>query len=131
MAWPKGKSGNPKGRTAGVEIIRQLLDPHREDLIAKLVELAKAGDTVALRICFDRIAPPPRAESPPVDIPGLADAETMSDKARAIITACGNASISPDTASMLLGAIANAARIIEADELAERIAALEDRSFDR
>ncbi len=96
-----------------------------------MVQLAKAGDTVALRICFDRIAPPPRAESPPVKIPGLADAVTMSDKARAIISACGNGEISPDTASMLLGAIANASRIIEADELADRIAVLEERSINQ
>ena len=53
----------------------------------------------------------------------------MSDKARVIISAVGNAIISADTASLLLGAIANAAKIVETDELAERIAALEGRDL--
>ena len=115
---------------SGVEILRQMLDPHRPELITKAVELAKTGDVAALRLCFDRIAPPPRSEAAPVEIPGLIEASTMSDKARAIIDACGSGNISPDTASMLLGAIANAARIIESDELSARIAALEERRAD-
>lgn len=104
-----------------------MLAPHSTELIAKAVELALAGDTKALRLCVERIAPMPRAESPRVSIPGIALAASMSDKARSIVDAAGNAAISPDTAAMLLTAIANAARIIEADELASRIAALEAR----
>lgn len=105
--------------------MRQLLVPHRESLVKKAVELALAGDTVALRICMDRIAPPLRNEAAPVSIPGIALATSMSDKARAIVDAVGEGLISPDTAAILLGAMANAAKIIEADELAARIAALE------
>lgn len=129
MTWKKGQSGNPKGRTPGVERVRQLLDPKRDKLVQKAVELALAGDTVALRLCMERIAPPPRAETPPVEIPGLAEAVTMSDKARALLDAAGRGSISPDTAALMLGAIANAAKIIETDELADRIAALEVRDL--
>ncbi len=77
----------------------------------------------------DRIAPPPRAESAPVSIPGIALAGSMSDKARAIIDAVGNAVISPDAAGVLLWAIASASKIIEADELASRITALEARDI--
>ena len=123
--WKPGQSGNPLGRTAGVERVRQMLDPHRVELVAKAVQLALAGDTHALRICMDRIAPLPRAESPPVSIPGVALGSTMSDKARAIVDAVGAGLISPDAAAMLLGAMANASRIIEGDELAARIARLE------
>lgn len=127
--WKAGQSGNPLGRPTGVERVRQLLDPHREELIQKAVAMALSGDTVALRICIDRIAPPPRAESAPVSIPGIALAGSMSDKARAIIDAVGNAVISPDAAGVLLGAIASATKIIEADELASRITALEARDI--
>nr|WP_301101093.1 hypothetical protein [Propionivibrio sp.] len=111
-----------------MEKVRQLLDPHREELVAKAVEMAMAGDGIALRLCLDRISPPPRSESPPVRIPGLAAGGSMSDKARAILAAAGKALISPDTATMMLGAIANAAKIIEADELADRITALESKT---
>ncbi|MBU0589457.1 MAG: hypothetical protein KKE95_01135 [Gammaproteobacteria bacterium] len=53
----------------------------------------------------------------------------MSDKARAIVDAAGSSILSPDTAAVLLGAIASAAKIIEIDDLAARIAALEAREL--
>lgn len=124
-AWAPGQSGNPKGRPPGIAQVRKLLDPHRDELVQKAVALALAGDTVALRLCIDRLAPLPRAEFSPVVIPGIALAVSMSDKARAILDAAGGAVISPDAAAMLLSAIASVAKIIEADELAARIAALE------
>jgi len=123
--WKPGQSGNPKGRAPLVEHVRKLLNPHREELVRKALTLALEGDTTALKLCLERVAPLPRAELPKIDIPGLAAASTMSDKARCIVDAAGNGIISPDAASMLLGAIASAAKIIETDELAERIAALE------
>ena len=123
--WVPGQSGNPGGRTPGVDRVRQLLNPHRESLVQKAVDLALTGDTVALRICMDRIAPLPRAESPLVCIPGIAEGASMSDKARAVVNAVGAGLVSPDAAAMLLGAIANATRIIEGDELEARIARLE------
>lgn len=125
--WKPGQSGNPAGRAPGVERVRQLLKPHSEELVKKAYEMAMAGDTVALRLCIDRIAPPPRAEFALASIPGIALAGSMSDKARAIVDAVGNAVISPDAAAMLLGALASATKIIEADELADRLAALEAR----
>ena len=119
--WKPGQSGNPKGRVPGVERVRKMLDPHSDQLIAKAVELALGGDTKALRLCIERIAPLPRAESPPVSIPGIASGATMSDKARAVLDAVGAKAISPDTAAMLLSAIASATRIIEADELTRQL----------
>ena len=126
--WPKGVSGNPAGRKKGAELVNQLLKPHAKELVIKAKNMALAGDTTALRICIDRIAPPPRNESAPVVIPGIDQANTMSEKAACIVSAMGNAQIGPDTAAMLLGAIASAAKIIETDELAARISALENHA---
>ena len=53
----------------------------------------------------------------------------MSEKARLIVNATGEGIVSPDAAATLLGAIANAAKIIETEELAGRIAALEVRDL--
>lgn len=127
--WKAGQSGNPAGRKPGIERVRQLLDPHREKLVQKALDMALAGDTIALKLCLERLAPLPRSEYERVEVPGLGEAQSMADKARCIVDAAGAGQISADAASMLLGAIASAAKILETDELAERIAALEARDL--
>ncbi len=63
-----GQSGNPKGRTKGARhratlAALALLDGEAEALTRKAVDLALEGDTVALRLCLERIAPP-RKDAP-------------------------------------------------------------------
>ena len=125
--WKPGQSGNPAGRKPGAELVRQLLEPKKKELIDKAVAMALAGDATALRICIDRLAPPMRAESPTVHIPDLKSAPTLALKAEAIVSAVGDGRIGPDAATMLLQAIAAACKVIEFDELQRRIAELERR----
>ena len=58
--WKKGQSGNPNGRAAGSRnratlAIEALLEGEGEALTRKAIELAKAGDMTALRLCLDRL----------------------------------------------------------------------------
>ena len=54
-----GNPGRPKGaRHKTTLAIEALLDGEAEALTRKAIELAKAGDLVALRLCLDRICPP-------------------------------------------------------------------------
>jgi len=63
-----GTSGNPAGRPRGAMnkttlAVQNILAGEGEVLARKAVELALAGDTVALRLCLERIAPA-RKDSP-------------------------------------------------------------------
>ena len=67
MKFKVGESGNPSGRPKGAVSKRtqlsKLLEPHAEELINKAVELAKAGDINALRLCLERLIPKPKEET--------------------------------------------------------------------
>src|SRR6516225_12344096 len=88
MTFVKGQSGNPAGRRPGsrnkvTEFVAGLAGENVEELTRKLIEQARYGNPAALRACFDRIWPKPRApkiafQLPPIrcqaDIPAALDA---------------------------------------------------------
>ncbi len=127
MAFEKGESGNPDGRPRGIRdkrtAMRDLLIPHAPELVAKVVEMAKEGDAAALRICLDRLIPPAKAKDDPVSLPGLT--ESLADNSRAVIKALAAGDLTPEEASSILQSLASQVRIIEADEIEKRLAALE------
>ena len=127
MTWEQGQSGNPAGRPPGVKdkrtAMRELLEPHATELVAKAVEMAKNGDAAALRICIDRLIPPAKAREEPVTLP-LGNG-TLAEKGQAVLTALGEGAIAPDVATAILQGIAAQARIVEVDQIEKRVAALE------
>jgi hypothetical protein len=133
MLFEKGQSGNPAGRPPGIRdkrnAMRELLVPHAAELVAKAVELAKAGDVTALRICLDRLIPPAKAKDDPVSVPGLSG--SLADSGRTVLEALAAEKITPDEAAAILQAIATQARIVEVAEIEKRVTALEQRTAGR
>jgi hypothetical protein len=127
MRFQKGQSGNPAGKPKGAKDkrteLRALLQPHAEALIQKAVDLALAGDTTALRICVDRLIPPIRSDV--VTLPGLEG--SLAEQGKAVLEALARGEITPDAAATILQAIVSQARVVEADELERRVAAIEQR----
>src|SRR5579862_116821 len=127
MGWVRGESGNPAGRPVGARdkrtAMRELLEPHASELIAKAVELALTGDTTALRICIDRLIPPAKVREESVTLP-LGNG-SLAEQGQAVLAALGEGTIAPDVATAILQGIAAQARIVEGDEIEKRLAALE------
>src|SRR5713101_4821288 len=91
-AFRKGRSGNPQGRPPGArnkatETAELLLDGEAEALTRKAVELALAGDAVALRLCLDRIIPPRRGRRVQLGLAPLRGAADLGATMAAITTA--------------------------------------------
>ena len=123
-----GVSGNPKGRTpahARVAKLRENIAAHVPEIIAKLVDSARAGDIAAARLLLERALPPMKPIEAPVtiDMTGA----TLTDKARAVIDAVAGENIGAGQAAHLLAGLGSVAKIIETDELAARVAALEGK----
>ena len=126
--WKPGQSGNPAGRPKGIPNpqarLRGMIDV--EALIKRLSESAAKGNTRAAELLLDRALPPLRAVAEPVQMPGLADAATLTAKAEAIVALAADGKLSPDVATAMISAIGQLAKAAEIDELARRIAALEE-----
>jgi len=122
-----GESGNPDGRPVGSKDkrtqYRELFEPHADDLIQKAIDLALDGDTTCLKMCIDRLVSPFRAKDATITLDDIEG--TLTEKGEKIIAAMGNGEVTPSDASSMLSALAAQARIIEIDDLEQRIKRLE------
>ena len=124
-----GASGNPKGRPAGASAIAKLraeIAKHTPDIIAKQVELAKGGDAQAARLLLERVLPPVKAAEATVRLE--LSGNSLADQGRSILAALAAGTLAPGQAAQLLQALGVQAKLIETDELAARIAAMEGKS---
>ena len=124
-----GQSGNPNGRPKGTPDRRTTLLRELEQDLPALIDALKtnalAGDMQALKLLLDRLLPVRKASQEPVELPLLADAQTLSGKADAVLCAVASGELAPDIGAQLVNAIGTAARVVEISELLERIEALE------
>lgn len=122
-----GASGNPAGRPPMLSPeLRQQLEDASPDIIAKVIESALKGDMTAARLVIERIAPVNRPTAPPVTIPDFEEVDGLAEKSQAVVAAVARGECPADIGATLIQALAACARIIEATELEERIAKLEE-----
>ncbi len=122
--------GNPAGRPHGSRnkasiAADTLLDGEAEALTRKAIDLALAGDTVALRLCMERICPHRRDRSIKIKMPRV---ETPQDVLRAVATvvgAVGRGAITPSEGQALASLIETQRKAIELVQIEQRLAAVE------
>jgi hypothetical protein len=125
-----GKSGNPAGRPAGSRnkatlAIEALLDGEAEALTRKAVGMALEGDTVALRLCMDRICPP-RKDSPiSFKMPPVNSVSDAASVMRSVMEEVAMGSISPGEAKAVSEVLDCYRRLVETSEFEHRLTALE------
>ena len=124
-------AGRPKGSGQAAHY-RAMLDPYAEELIQRVVNMAKDGDMTALKLCLDRLCAPLRPTDRLITIEGMmADAKELSGKGEMILDSAASGDITPAEAQSLMSAISGQARIVEIDELERRVSDLEARSETR
>jgi hypothetical protein len=120
-----GNPGRPPGaRNKATLAALALLEGEAEALARKAVELALAGDTVALRLVLDRLLPKGRALRLDLPLRTLADLDRATE---AIRGALAEGAVTLDEVATLTGLVEARRRLLETTELERRLAALEQQ----
>jgi hypothetical protein len=126
--FASGNAGRPKGsRHKTTLAIQVLLDGEGEALTRKAVDMALAGDTTALRLCLERIAPPRKDAPVRFDLPPMEGAQNAAAAMGAILASVASGDLTPSEATGIAGLVEAYRKALETTELETRIKALEER----
>jgi hypothetical protein len=126
--WKPGQSGNPKGKPKGVGSVQKLREEIGEQIpaiINQLLAAAKNGDVQAARLLLERVLPPlkPVEQASPLTLPD----GSLTEQGRAVLAAVGAGELPPGQGAQLITAIGSLARVSVIEEIAARLAALEEK----
>jgi uncharacterized protein DUF5681 len=135
---PRGqpfKPGNP-GRPPGsknktTRMAEQLVDGQAEQLVQKVLELARAGNLVALRMVLDRVWPPRKGQPVNIVMPPINSSQDVFPAIASIWTAIREGRLTPEEASALSIVVDRSIQAIELHDHEKRIAALEAQDKQR
>ena len=121
--------GNP-GRPAGARhkatlAIEALLQGEAERLGRQAVTAALNGDSTALRLCLDRIAPVRRDSPIKIAMPPIHDAADATQAATDVLAAVADGTLTTLEGDGLMKLLDGFVRIADAGDLEARLAALE------
>ena len=118
------KSGSRHRVTLAIE---EMLAGEHEALTRAAIDRALNGDTVALRLCLDRIAPARRDAPVKVALPPIQSACDTVAASTAILAAMSAGDITPDEAGRVMALLTAHRAIVETGDLELRLAKLEER----
>ena len=122
-----GNSGRPKGaRNKKTLAIESLLEGQAEALTQTAISKALDGDSMALRLCMERIAPAPKDKPVTFALPMMNSALNASQAAGSVLTAVSEGNLTPIEATRVMGLIDSYRRTLELTEIDERLQTLEN-----
>lgn len=121
-----GNAGKPRGtRHKATQAVLTLLAGQAEALTQRAVEMALGGDSTALRLCIERLAPP-RKDAPVLfALPQMSTASDAVAASGAVLQAVSEGDLTPSEAALIMGLVDSFRRTLEITELEARLAALE------
>jgi len=123
-----GQSGNPTGRPKGKPLkateLRKAIEAKADDILQAVIDAAIDGDMTACKMLLDRITPTLKPQALPIN---LVFQESLALQGNEIIKATMDGQITPDVGAGLITALAAQGKLIELQELAERLSRIEKK----
>ena len=127
--FPAGNPGRQKGtRNKATLAAEALLDGEVTALTRKAVDMALAGDTTALRLCLERIAPPRKDRPVPFTLPKMESADDAVRAGAALLQAVAQGELTPMEANELGRLVESYVKALEVSDLAKRLDRLEQEA---
>jgi hypothetical protein len=121
-----GNAGKPRGtRHKATQVVLGLLEGQAEALTQRAVDMALGGDSTALRLCLERLAPPRRDAPVSFVLPEMSTARDAVAASGAVLEAVSEGDLTPSEGVQVMGLIDSFRRTLEITELEARVAALE------
>lgn len=129
--FEKGNPGRvPGSRNKVTRAVEMLLEGQHRELTQTAIDKALEGDTTALRLCLERLAPARKDAPITIDLPAVKNAEDTVSASAAVLEALGSGEITPSEAAGVMAILTAHRAIVETADLEQRIAALELRGTD-
>lgn len=124
----KGNSGRPKGtRNHKTVAIESLLEGQGEALTQTAISKALEGDSIALRLCMDRIMPAPKDRRIKVQLPSISSPRDLLKAANDVMIAVQSGELNPLEGEKIMALLERCQKLFVSVDLVERIEALEQK----
>ena len=121
-----GNRGRPKGsRNKATIAIEGLLEGQAEALTQTAISKALGGDSIALRLCMDRIAAPMKDKPVVFPLPRMHGAMDASEAAGSVLSAVSDGTLTPMEGTRVMDLIDSYRRTLELTDIEQRLQSLE------
>ena len=125
-----GNAGKPRGtRHKTTQAVMALLEGEADALSRKAIEMALAGDTVALRLCLERVAPARKDSPVQFPMPQMTTARDAAKAAAAVLQGVSEGELTPAERAQVMALVDAFRRTLETSELEARLTALEGKKL--
>lgn len=105
--------------------IEALLEGQHEALTQAAINKALEGDTTALRLCLDRLAPPRKDAPISFDLPTIKTVADAVEASSSLLAAVAGGEVTPDEAGRVMALLTAHKVLVETGDMEARLMALE------